>query len=170
MSHNAMSMPLMVWVSDPPRPIQKELAWSFSLTRSGSSGFSPRYSGSRTPSAPRTRTSFVNTEPHPVMPSSVYTATSVWTQSSGRSSLLQPPSGVLPRSPADLMSMIFTRAILSLLRDDQVRTGRRRDSSDGDDQRHHPGRSACGQREVHLVEARTAGRCSGIQDIRRRDG
>jgi hypothetical protein len=31
-----MSMPLMVWVSVPPRPIQKVCWCSFSLTRSGS--------------------------------------------------------------------------------------------------------------------------------------
>ena len=35
-------MPLMVWVSVPPRPIQKVFWCSFSLTRSGSSAFSPR--------------------------------------------------------------------------------------------------------------------------------
>ena len=42
----------------------------------------------------------VNTLPTPVKPSSVCTATSVCTQSSGFSSLLQPPSGVAPRRPA----------------------------------------------------------------------
>src|SRR5215472_2800214 len=32
MSHMAMSIPLMAWVMDPPRPIQNVLACSFSLT------------------------------------------------------------------------------------------------------------------------------------------
>ena len=31
-------MPLMVWVTEPPRPSQKVFWCSFSLTRSGSSG------------------------------------------------------------------------------------------------------------------------------------
>jgi len=35
-------MPLMVWVTEPPRPSQKVFWCSFSLTRSGSSAFSPR--------------------------------------------------------------------------------------------------------------------------------
>ena len=76
-------MPLIACVIDPPRPIQNVFACSFSLTRSGSSAFSPRYNGSSTPSAPRTSTSFVNADPHPVTPSSVKTAISVCTQSSG---------------------------------------------------------------------------------------
>ena len=37
-----MSMPLIAWVSVPPRPIQKVFWCSFSLTRSGSRAFSPR--------------------------------------------------------------------------------------------------------------------------------
>ena len=41
MSHRAMSMPLIVWVRVPPRPIQKVFWCSFSETRSGSSAFSP---------------------------------------------------------------------------------------------------------------------------------
>ncbi len=35
-------MPLMVWVTDPPRPIQNVFWCNFSLTRSGSNAFSPR--------------------------------------------------------------------------------------------------------------------------------
>jgi len=37
-----MSMPLIVWVIAPPRPCQKVCWCNFSLTRSGSSAFSPR--------------------------------------------------------------------------------------------------------------------------------
>src|SRR6185295_7156125 len=107
MSQRAMSMPLMVWVIDPPRPCQNVCWWSFSLTRSGSSAFSPRAIGSSRASDARTSSSLVKTLPTPVMPSSVWTAISVWTQVSGRSSLLHPPSGVAPRSPTALISRIF---------------------------------------------------------------
>src|ERR1035437_5578305 len=48
----------------------------------------------------------VKVDPHPVTPSSVKTAISVWTQSSGRISLAHPPSGVPWRSPADRISVI----------------------------------------------------------------
>src|SRR5204863_4460573 len=85
---------------------------SFSLTRSGSSAFSPRQSGSSRPSDARTRSSLVKTLPTPVTPSSVRTATSVCTQVSGRSSLLQPPSGVAPRRPTALISRIFMVSLL----------------------------------------------------------
>ncbi len=37
-----MSIPLMVCVIEPPRPSQNMFWRSFSLTRSGSSAFSPR--------------------------------------------------------------------------------------------------------------------------------
>src|SRR5436309_1663779 len=62
MSHIAISIPLMACVTDPPRPIQKVCWRSFSLTRSGSSGFSPRHNGVSRRSAPRTSSSLVNTE------------------------------------------------------------------------------------------------------------
>ena len=57
----------------------------------------------------RTNSSFVNTLPSPTAPSSVCTAISVCTQSSGRNSLLQPPSGVAPRKPAQRISRIFMK-------------------------------------------------------------
>ena len=38
-------MPLIAWVSVPPRPIQKVFWLSFSVTRSGSRAFSPSNSG-----------------------------------------------------------------------------------------------------------------------------
>src|SRR5256885_2698924 len=55
--------------------------------------------------------SLVKTDPHPVMPSSVKTATSVCTQSCGFSSLLHPPSGVPPRNPAACIFVIFMTAL-----------------------------------------------------------
>ena len=56
-------MPEMVWVSVPPRPIQKVFWLSFSVTRSGSSAFSPRHSGSSTLMPASTRRPSVNEEP-----------------------------------------------------------------------------------------------------------
>ena len=58
-----MSMPLMACVIEPPRPSQKVCWCSFSLTRSGSSAFSPRVSGSSTSSAAFTSPSFEKTLP-----------------------------------------------------------------------------------------------------------
>src|SRR5882672_5963771 len=113
MSHKAMSMPLIVCVIEPPRPCQKVFWCSFSLTRSGSSAFSPRARGSRRASDARTRSSLVKTLPTPVTPSSVCTATSVWTQVSGLSSVVHPPSGVAPRRPTARISRIFMRPLLS---------------------------------------------------------
>ena len=50
-SHRAMSMPLMACSTAPPRPCQKVLCRSFSVTRSGSSADSPISSGRSSSSA-----------------------------------------------------------------------------------------------------------------------
>lgn len=78
-----------------------------SLTRSGSSAFSPLYSGSSSSSDARTSASLVNTLPTPSTPSSVETTTSVWTTSSSSSSWLHPPCGVAPLSPMARIWRIF---------------------------------------------------------------
>jgi hypothetical protein len=65
------------------------------------------YGGASTASAARTSSSFVKVLPSPIKPASVWTAIKVCTQSSGRNSLLQPPSGVAPRSPALMILVIF---------------------------------------------------------------
>ncbi|CPU63544.1 Uncharacterised protein [Mycobacteroides abscessus] len=108
-----MSTPLIACVIDPPRPIQNVVRCSRSLVRSGSSAFAPRSRGRRTSSAPRTRSSVVNTLPTPTRPSSVWTATRVCTTSSCRSSSCQPPSGVAPRSPAAVMAVILMGVLSS---------------------------------------------------------
>ena len=71
MSHRAMSIPLMTWVSVPPLPSQKVARWSFSLTRSGSSAFSSFQCGRSTFTAARASSSLVDTLPYPMSPSSV---------------------------------------------------------------------------------------------------
>ena len=101
-------MPLMVLVRLPPRPSQNVFWCSFSLTRSGSSAFSSCQMERITSRAARTNASLVNTLPKPVTLSLVWTAIRVWTQSSGRSSLSQPPSGVEPRKPSDVIVRMFT--------------------------------------------------------------
>ena len=97
-------MPLIVWVTLPPRPTQNVFWCKCSLTRSGSSADWPITSGRKTSSAANTSPSLVKTEPHPLTPSSVSTNTSVWMQSSSFNSSLQPPSGVAPRRPTALIS------------------------------------------------------------------
>ncbi len=49
----------------------------------------------------------MKTLPKPVMPASVWTATRVWTESSGRISCDQPPLGLSPSSGAATMEVIL---------------------------------------------------------------
>src|SRR5579885_488473 len=111
MSQSAMSMPLIAWVSVPPRPIQKLFWWSFSQTRSGSSAFSPRKSGSSTWRAAATSPPLVKTLPCPVRPASVCTAMRLCTESSGRISADQPPFGLSPSRGTETMDRIRTASI-----------------------------------------------------------
>jgi hypothetical protein len=50
-----MSIALIVWVSDPPRPSQNEFWWRISLVCSGSTADAPRYSGPSCARAARTK-------------------------------------------------------------------------------------------------------------------
>src|SRR5258706_16421276 len=69
----------------------------------------------------RTSSSLVKTLPQPVTPSSVTTAISVWTQSSGCNSLDHPPSGVRPRNPNASISLIFIYSLPVAAKDPRFR-------------------------------------------------
>src|SRR5215470_9241334 len=108
MSQSAISMPLITCVSVPPRPIQNVFWCSFSVTRSGSSAFSPRNSGSSTCNPACTRRPSVNTLPCPVTPASVCTAISAWIESSCLISADHPPFGLSPNSGTAWIDRILT--------------------------------------------------------------
>jgi hypothetical protein len=108
MSHSAMSMPEIVWVSVPPCPIQNVFWWSFSVTRIGSTALSPITSDRSTASAASTSRASVKTLPTPMRPSSVFTITSAWTESSALISFVQPPLGDLPNRPRLSTDLILT--------------------------------------------------------------
>src|ERR1700736_4844909 len=114
MSQRAMSMPLIVWVRVPPRPIQKLFWWSFSVTRSGSRAFSPRNSGSSTASPASTSRPSVKTLPCPMTPASVCTAISAWIESSRLISVDQPPFGLSPSSGTAAIETMRTGELVDI--------------------------------------------------------
>ena len=84
-----MSTPLMARVTAPPRPCQKDIWCSFSLTRSGSMASSPISHGRSRRRAPSTRARLVEALPTPDSPWSVSTCTR-WAVFPGRG--LLPPA------------------------------------------------------------------------------
>src|SRR5262245_3033970 len=102
-----MSTPLMACSTAPPRPCQKVLWRSFSVTRAGSSARSPIRCGRNRPTPAATSALLVMALPTPVRPSSVTTPTIVLRSSSGRLPWGQPPSTVPPGSPVRRTSTIF---------------------------------------------------------------
>src|SRR5437016_4080188 len=109
-SQRAMSMPLIACSTAPPRPCQKVLCRSRSVTRAGSSARSPISIGQSSLTAAAVSALLVYVLPMPVRPSSVSTSTMVWRSSSGFSSSAQPPSTVPPASPVMRTSTIFMEA------------------------------------------------------------
>src|SRR5436190_173013 len=106
-SQRAMSMPLIACSPAPPRPCQKVLCRSRSVTRAGSSARSPISIGDSNLTAAAVSALLVYVLPMPVRPSSVSTSTIVWRSSSGFNSSAQPPSTVPPAKQVMRTSTIF---------------------------------------------------------------